>query len=64
MRRISGEVNKMTEEICKKCGGKFHWEIINAGYPGGKDKEEIICPHCGEINGHRMTAGTIWTEKV
>ena len=54
----------MTEEICKKCGGKFHWEIINAGYPGGKDKEEIICPHCGEINGHRMTAGTIWTEKV
>lgn len=44
------------EVTCKKCGGLYSYELVGTVYPGGKDKEEIICPFCGEVEGHRMTS--------
>lgn len=32
--------------------------------PGGKEKEEIICPYCHEENGYRMTSGFVYTDKI
>lgn len=42
---------------CKKCKKKY--SVVNQGdcHPGGKEREEIICPHCGHIDGHMMTSG-------
>lgn len=37
-------------EICKTCGKKFTWELHGIGYPGGRDREDIICPYCGAKN--------------
>ena len=54
----------MNEEVCKKCGEKFRWGIVGTVYPGGKDKEPIDCPYCGEINGYRMTSAFVRTEKI
>lgn len=46
---------------CKECGRQF--EVRNEGdmFPGGKDKEEIYCPHCHTINGSIMTSGKVAT---
>ncbi len=49
---------------CKKCGELFVYEITGAVYPGGKDKETIACPYCGEINGSFMTSGFIHSYKL
>ena len=32
-------------------------------HPGGKDKEDIVCPYCGSIDGSIMTSGYIHTQK-
>ena len=49
---------------CKKCGKRY--VVINYGdhFPGGKEKEEIICPWDGHIDGTMMTSGFVRTEKV
>ena len=32
--------------------------------PGGKEKEEVICPFCHKENGYRMTSGFVYTYKI
>lgn len=49
---------------CRKCGRKFKAKVVSWGYPGGKMKEEVICPYCHEENGEMMTDGRITTEKI
>ena len=49
--------------ICNHCGKKYSVENRNDRFPGGKEKEEIICPHCGEIDGYMMTSGYPYTQK-
>lgn len=51
------------EQVCKECGKKFTVEIMGDTYPGGKEREEIWCPHCGALNGHIMTSGIVRTQK-
>ena len=34
------------------------------GVPGGKDKEEVICPYCHSEEGTRMTDGFVYTYKI
>lgn len=34
------------------------------GWPGGKDKEDITCPYCGNVVGTKMTSGYIKVEKI
>lgn len=47
---------------CEKCGHEFHWRNWGDVYPGGKDKEDIICPKCGNITGSIVTSGSIFTD--
>lgn len=48
---------------CQKCGREFKTLVASWGYPGGKMKEEVICPYCHEENGAMMTDGYVRTEK-
>lgn len=32
--------------------------------PGGKDREYIFCPYCGQENGSEITSGWITTYKM
>lgn len=50
--------------VCKKCGKKFSWKNCSDVYAGGKDREYIYCPYCGETNGSKMTSGNIYAEKI
>ncbi len=49
---------------CKKCGGKFTWHEYNGGYPGGKDRESVDCPYCGEEAFTVVISGVVAVEKV
>lgn len=49
---------------CKKCGKEFKYKVTSMNVPGGKDKENIDCPYCGEINGAVMTSGFVYTHKI
>jgi len=49
---------------CKKCGKEFKTEVTDMRVPGGKDRENIHCPYCNEINGSVMTSGFVFTEKI
>lgn len=33
---------------CGKCGKEFLVQVTTMNVPGGKDKEVIYCPYCGE----------------
>ncbi len=49
--------------ICKHCGKKYSVENRSDVFPGGKEREEIICPHCGKIDGYMMTSGYPYTQE-
>lgn len=46
----------MNLEKCIKCGGIFAWSLMGPVVPGGKEKEEVSCPHCGDIQHSEMTS--------
>lgn len=54
----------MTKVECKKCGKTFGYEHTGNIYPGGKDREYIVCPYCRETNGSIMTSGFVYTYKL
>ena len=49
---------------CKKCGKEFGYDIGGPVYPGGKDREEAICPFCGEIGYSEITSQCISVYKI
>lgn len=56
----------MSNAVCsnEKCKKEFiYWEH-SGGYPGGKEKETIVCPYCGHENGFVMTSGLISSKKL
>ena len=48
----------------KDCGKDFLVRVTTMNVPGGKEKEEIICPYCHTENGYRITSGFVYTYKV
>ncbi|WP_338452328.1 hypothetical protein R4Z09_10845 [Niallia oryzisoli] len=54
----------MDKTTCKKCGKDFHYEVTDMRVPGGKEREEINCPYCGESNGSVVTSGFVHTYKI
>lgn len=52
------------EKICIECGRRFLVQVTTMGVPGGKDREEIICPYCNADNGYRMTDGFVYTSEI
>lgn len=49
------EVKSMIEN-CKNCGKKVEYELVGNVYPGGKEREEAICPYCGYVLESTMTS--------
>lgn len=49
---------------CDKCKRLFKYKEILDNFPGGLEKEEVICPYCGYVNCEIMTSGIIKTEKI
>lgn len=43
-------------ERCKNCGKLVEYQLIGEVYPGGKDREEAICPYCHTVLESRMTS--------
>ena len=54
----------MTIIECKKCREKFGYEERDDVWPGGKEKENVNCPHCGETALSIMTSGYIQVFKI
>lgn len=49
---------------CKNCKENFIYENRGDVFPGGKEKEEVVCPYCGKVNMHIMTSGSVVTYKL
>lgn len=49
----------MEKVTCKKCGKEYAYEFWGTVYPGGKDKEYVDCPYCGNIAFTRMTSQNV-----
>lgn len=43
-------------KLCDNCKKKVEYDLIGEVYPGGKDKENAVCPYCGYILESRMTS--------
>lgn len=52
------------KQNCNKCGKKFLVHITSMNVPGGKDREEVVCPYCNADNGYRMTSGFVYTYPI
>lgn len=48
---------------CPRCGKGFAWTVVGDVWAGGKDKEDINCPACGETVGTVMTSGRVHVER-
>lgn len=46
----------MSVEQCVKCGGLYSWARMGPVVPGGKEREEVACPHCGDVKFSEMTS--------
>jgi len=49
---------------CKKCLEEFEYKVTSMNVPGGKEREYIYCPYCGEENGSYVTSGFVYTYKI
>lgn len=49
---------------CHLCGKKLHVTERPMGVAGGKDKEDINCPWCGQTVDQKMTDGWFETSKI
>ncbi len=49
---------------CAQCGESFTWTTVGDVWPGGKDKEDINCPACGQTAGTVMTSGRVHVERA
>lgn len=43
---------------CEKCDKKVEYGLVGTVYPGGKEREEAICPYCGNVLESTMTSQT------
>ncbi|MDL2252771.1 phage terminase large subunit family protein [Ruminococcaceae bacterium OttesenSCG-928-I18] len=57
-------MNNENKEVCPKCNHSFSWSNEGDRWPGGKDKEDIACPYCGNVVGTKMTSGYIAVKKA
>lgn len=49
---------------CPKCQTVFEKISISGGFPGGKEREDIDCPKCGETVDTEVTSAVISTREV
>lgn len=51
-------------QTCTACGKSFSWSVEGDVWPGGKDREDVQCPHCGHVTGTVMTSGYVATRPI
>lgn len=49
---------------CENCKRKFSYQNCGDRWPGGKEKEFIVCPYCKANNGWVITSGFIVSSKL
>lgn len=49
----------MSKVKCDKCNKEFTYGEFMNNFPGGLEKEDVICPYCGHCVMQIMTSGTI-----
>jgi DNA-directed RNA polymerase subunit RPC12/RpoP len=54
----------MNTTTCEKCGKDFEYKITDMNVPGGKEREYINCPYCGESNGSVVTSGLVYSYRL
>lgn len=54
----------MTVEQCRKCEGLYKWTRMGTVVPGGKEREEVFCPHCHDLKFSEMTSQFFYVEKA
>ena len=55
---------KREKALCDECGSEFSWMVSGDVWPGGKERENINCPYCGNTIGSVMTSGYITVQKI
>ena len=55
---------KNGKKICNNCKKEYFYENIGDRFPGGKEKEEVVCPYCKKIDFYIMTSGYVKTSKI
>ena len=53
----------MDVEVCSECKKPYHVHEVELRMPGTKDKEPIICPHCGDTY-EKISNGFFKTSKL
>jgi len=54
----------MSKVKCDKCNKEFAYGEFMNNFPGGLEKEDVICPYCGHIAFQIMTSGLVTTYKL
>jgi len=56
----------MNTEKCNNsdCKKEFHVRMIGGGVPGGKEREEVVCPYCNNVVRSEMTSAVFRTSKI
>lgn len=54
----------MGNTMCSKYQKKFRYQVTTMGVHGGKEREYIYCPYCGQKNGSEVTSGFVYTYKI
>ncbi len=54
-------MEQCTNPECKK---QFRVTKIGGGVPGGKEREEVICPYCNTVVRTEMTSASFITSKL
>lgn len=48
---------------CVECGKPYELTEMSGGFPGGKELEDIRCPHCGDMR-QEISSGFFRTNKL
>lgn len=51
-----------TDIDCPKCGVSLRISVRGMGVPGGKEREEGLCPKCNALVVSEMTDGFVYVE--
>lgn len=54
----------MAVELYDKCNGLFTWSRMGPVVPGGKEREEVYCPHCNDVKFSEMTSQFFFVRKA
>ena len=54
----------MSIYTCPACAELFHAVYLSGTFPGGKEREDIDCPTCGETVDSEVTSAALTTKAL